>query len=249
MVHPACPRGGVIRRAAAAAAVAVLAGCTGPPATVPATATVVTFGDSVPAGTSCGCTAFPDLYARRITAESIDLARPGLTAAGMRAQLDTPRATDALRRASVVLIMIGANDLAAAFESGRGGPAYASAAASVRRDVSASLSRIRAVRGAGLPVIVLGYWNVVEDGEVGHSDYGADGAAEAALATDQANEALREVAKAAGVIYLSTSAALKGADARDDPTELLTSDGDHPNARGHEAIAQAVYTALPDPLH
>jgi acyl-CoA thioesterase-1 len=115
--------------------------------------------------------------------------------------------------------------------------------------VGASLSRIRALRGAGLPVIVLGYWNVVEDGKVGQSDYGADGAAEAALATDQANDALREAANAADAIYLSSSAALKGADNQDDPTDLLTSDGDHPNARGHEAIAQAVYTTLPDPLH
>ena len=238
---------GLIRRAVAMAAVAVLAGCTGQPPAARAGDTVVTFGDSVPAGTACDCTAFPELYAREIAARSIDLAQPGLTAADLRAQLDTPQAADAVRRASVVLIMVGANDLAAVFESGHGGgAAYASAAASVRRDVGASLSRIRVLRGAGRPVIVLGYWNVVEDGEVGHADYGTDGAAEAAIATDQANAALRQAAQAAGAVFLDTSAALNG---DGDPTDLLTSDGDHPNLRGHEAIAEALYTALPDPAH
>jgi acyl-CoA thioesterase-1 len=96
---------------------------------------------------------------------------------------------------------------------------------------------------------VLGYWNVVEDGDVGRSDYGADGAAEAAIATDQANTALRQAAQAAVAVFLDTSDALNGDDGDGDPTDLLTSDGDHPNRRGHEAIAQAVYSALPDPKH
>ena len=39
--------------------------------------------------------------------------------------------------------------------------------------------------------------------------------------------------------------AFKGDDRDQDPTALLAPDGDHPNAAGHQAIADALYAALP----
>ncbi|GAB1691649.1 SGNH/GDSL hydrolase family protein [Krasilnikovia sp. M28-CT-15] len=238
----------MIRRAVALLGVAVLGGCAAA-APMPTTAplTVVTFGDSVAAGTDCDCTPFPDLYAGRIGAHSINLAEAGSTAADVAAELDTDEGTEAVRGANVVLLMAGANDVADAFDANTGEQGYAQAADSVQREVTAALTRVRELRGPGVEVLVVGYWNVVEDGDVARVDYGDDGVAEAASATRYTDDALRRAAAAGGAAYLDTSAAFKGADGRANPTALLAEDGDHPNARGQAAIAAAVYEALPDP--
>jgi acyl-CoA thioesterase-1 len=196
---------------------------------------VVTFGDSVPAGTACGCTPFPDLYASRIGATSDNLSEPGFTSQDVRQQLETAKAEAAVRAANVVLVMAGANDLAPAFDTGDG--SYAGPAAQVEQNVSAVVAAVHTLRPAAA-VLVFGYWNVVEDGDVGRADYGDDGVAEAATATRYCNDALR--AAAAGARYVDTTAAFKG-----DPTGLLAADGDHPNAAGHRAIASVAYAVLP----
>ncbi|GAB1640323.1 SGNH/GDSL hydrolase family protein [Krasilnikovia sp. MM14-A1259] len=234
-------------------AVGALAGC-GAPLTrnlphTPSAVTVVTFGDSVPAGTSCDCTPFPDLYARRLGAgaRSVNLAEPGLTAGDVADELDTGEGAEAVRGASVVLLMTGANDLADAFDEHSGDSGYAEAAAGVQRNVTTALTRVHELHGEGVRVLVLGYWNVVEDGDVAREDYGDGGVAESATATRYADDALRRAASAGGAEYLDTSTAFKGADGRADPTALLSADGDHPNADGQAAIAAAVYRALPEP--
>ena len=202
---------------------------------------VVTFGDSVPAGTACGCTPFPDLYARMIGATSDNLAEPGFTSLDVRDQLATPPAQAAVRTATVVLVMAGANDLAAAFDTSGG--SYPSPAAQVEQNVTAVVADVHALRPSAA-VLVFGYWNVVEDGDVGRKDYGGYGVAEAADATQYCNDALRQAA--AGAIYVDTTTAVKGDSGEDDPTGLLADDGNHPNAAGHAAIAKAAFAALPN---
>jgi acyl-CoA thioesterase-1 len=64
-------------------------------------------------------------------------------------------------------------------------------------------------------------------------------------ATAYANNAVLGAARATGATYVSTSSVFKGANGRTDPTSLLAADGDHPNARGHQLIAQAPLGALP----
>jgi acyl-CoA thioesterase-1 len=226
-------------------AVLLLAGC-GPSATPaharPATdRTVVTFGDSVPAGTACDCTPFPGLYAAAIGAASDNLSQPGYVSADVRRQVAAAPAQVAVRAATTVLIMVGANDLAAAFAAGD--RAYAAPAAQVERNVTATVTAVHALRPAAR-VLILGYWNVVEDGAVGRADYGDTGVAESVTATRFCNDALRRSATATGVAYLDTTAAFKGADGSLDPTGLLASDGDHPNAAGHRAVAAAVREVL-----
>ena len=227
---------------ALALVLALLAGgCANPPAPTAAAPVVVTFGDSVPAGTACGCTPFPELYAQRIGAGSDNLAQPGFTSLDVRRQLGTRQAEAAVRTASVVLVMAGANDLAAAFDTGDG--SYPGPASQVERNVSAVVADVHTLSPAAA-VVIFGYWNVVEDGDVGRSDYGDDGVAEAAAATKLCNEALRRAAR--GALYLDTTTALKGDSGEQDPTDLLAADGDHPNAAGHRAIAAAAYAILPD---
>ncbi|AGL16780.1 SGNH/GDSL hydrolase family protein [Actinoplanes sp. N902-109] len=214
-------------RAAILVGTLLLAGCASPPATPP---TVVTLGDSVPAGTACGCDPFPVLYAEQQHATSMNLAVPGATSADVLAGLPAARGT--LTPASLVLLMVGANDLAAAFGNGT---SYATAAATVRDNVTRTITAIEAAHP--VPVVVLGYWSVVRDGRAGRAAYGSAGLRAAAAATAAANTALRAAAQDTGARYLDTTTAFHGPDGRADPTGLLAPDGDHPDARGHAAIA------------
>ncbi len=222
-----------MRRLAPLLALLLLAGCAHPAGPAAPLRTVVALGDSVPAGSACGCDPFPDLYARAQHAVDVNLAEPGYTSADVLAQLPADR--DVLASASEVLLMVGANDLAGAFDAD---DPYAPAAAAVRADVAATVTAIERIHP--VPVIVFGYWNVVLDGRVGTEHYGPDGVRAAAEATRYANNALRAAARQTGVRYVPTEAAFHGDDGGRDPTGLLAPDGDHPNAAGHAAIAALI---------
>jgi acyl-CoA thioesterase I len=215
------------------AALCCLAACgTAAPAALPASLAkvVVTLGDSVPAGTACDCDPFPALYARAQHAVDENLAVAGYTSADVLTQVTGAR--DTLADADEVVLMIGANDLAAAFDDDT---SYAQAAATMRANVAGAIDKVEAIRRT--PVVVLGYWNVVRDGKVGADEYGPDGVRRAATATAYANDGLEQAAAQTGATYVSTDAAFHGPDGSRDPTSLLASDGDHPNAAGHAAIA------------
>ncbi|WP_245665986.1 SGNH/GDSL hydrolase family protein [Actinoplanes subtropicus] len=204
----------------------------------PGTPTVVTLGDSVAAGAECDCDPFPALYTKDQHAIDVNLAESGATAADVRAQLPTDNG--ALSQAAEVLIMIGANDVADTIDDPT---TYAAAASGVQTDVTATIADIE--KAHSVPVIVLGYWNVVQDGRVGQKSYGPDGVRAATEATNMINNALAAAASTnAEAEYISTEPAFHGDDGNQDPTDLLASDGDHPNAAGQAAIA-ALLPALP----
>jgi acyl-CoA thioesterase I len=191
---------------------------------------VVTLGDSVPAGTACDCDPFPTTYAKAIHAVSVNLAVPGYTSADVLAQI--PGVRSRLAGADEVVLMIGANDLAAAFDADT---SLADAAATMQQNVTASIRAIDAVRAT--TVLVLGYWNVVQDGQVAAAAYGPDGVKRSVTATRYANDGLEAAAEQTHATYISTDEAFHGPDGSKDPTGLLAADGDHPNAAGHAAIA------------
>ncbi|UQU62397.1 SGNH/GDSL hydrolase family protein [Couchioplanes caeruleus] len=184
---------------------------------------VVALGDSVPAGTACGCDPFPVLYARAQRAAAVNLAVPGATSADVLNGL--PAARGPLTRADEVLVMAGANDVAPVFRGD-----YATAAAGVRTAVAATIAGIQGIHP--VPVVVLGYWSIVPDGRAGATDTRA-----AAKATAAVNDALRAAAHDSGARYVDTEPAFHGSDGAMDPTPLLAPDGDHPDAQGHAAIA------------
>ena len=169
----------MVSLAVAGCALAV-AGCAEPvpslPSEPPGTPVVVTLGDSVPAGTACDCDPFPDRYARLVSpaAVSVNLARPGDTSADVRTEVGDGAVRADLRRATVVLIMVGANDLAAAFAGGRTTAAYQASAGDVQANVAATVDAVAQAHGTPVTVLVLGYWNVVKDGAAGLAAYGAD---------------------------------------------------------------------------
>jgi lysophospholipase L1-like esterase len=246
-------------RRAAAAAVWIVVGASllAPPGwapsfrqPLPGGSAVVALGDSVPAGTACHCTPFPDLYAGLVTPgdQAVNLAHNGYTSADVRRQVGAAGLRAPLAAADVVLIMVGANDMAGVFTGSRDTASYQAVAARIDDDVAATVRRIRAIHSGPQPahVLVFGYWNVVEDGAVGRSDYDRDGLAAAETATRYANGALQAAARRVTAVYVPTYPAFKGADGSIDPTDLLAGDGDHPSARGHELIAQAAYAILPN---
>ncbi len=243
------------------AAVALAAGTAGarPAEAASRRLSVVAFGDSVPSGTACGCTSFVDLYAAmvahrtgsRVGVQNFAHQGNGNTSGDIRRQVQAPAAQAAIRGATTVIIMVGANDFIGPFDRDRrgscsGAGCYASTAGAVRDNVTATLQRIRSARRTPVSVVVLDYWNVVKDGRVGRAEYGAGGMAKALNATAYANRALHAAAQAQHAAYVSTRTAFRGRDDRQDPTPLLAADGDHPDARGHRRIAETVFGARPN---
>ncbi|MFG3685068.1 SGNH/GDSL hydrolase family protein [Micromonospora sp. NPDC047740] len=238
-----------LRRAAAIAmllSTAISGGEPPPPAAGPAAGAVVALGDSVPAGSACDCVPFPDLYARmQVPAvPSVNLARGGFSSDDVWAQLESPDTDEDLREAGVIMIMVGANDLAAAFDADGDDATYRRVAARVGANVAATIVRIRELHDGPVTVLVLGYWNVVKDGSVGLVEYGDAGMAQSATATRYVNQALHDAAAETAALYVPTYPAFKGVAGDQDPTDLLADDGDHPNAVGHELIARAANAAV-----
>ena len=58
------------------------------------------------------------------------------------------------------------------------------------------------------------------------------------------NAVISEAAAHQDAVYVDTRAPFKGDDGTKDCTELLASDGDHPNRAGHRTIATAILQAL-----
>jgi lysophospholipase L1-like esterase len=217
---------------------------------------VVSFGDSVPSGGNCGCSPFPFTYSGLVASHTgarvstTNFATGGFTSTDVRRQIETPAAKAAIRKASTVVIMAGANDFPGAYGRVRHGMpadvAYRPVAATVRANVEAMVRRIRTLHPGPVNVAILGYWNVFRDGKVGYSTLGAAGMASANKATAHANQALLQAAASTGSRYVFVYGTFKGKDGKTDPTPLLAFDGDHPNARGHRAIAGRLYAALPN---
>lgn len=211
----------------------------------------VAVGDSVPSGSACGCNPFPVQYADEVADHTghafrmINYAAGGATSDSVLRQVRSWNTRAAVHTASLAVVMVGANDFEDSFDRvlhhQQGAvSAYRPVAARMRANVIAIIRRLRVLR-PGIRVVVLDYWNVVKDGAVGRRLYGAWGVRVATDATSYANASLRYAAKVTGSTYVSTLREFKGADGRSDPTSLLASDGDHPNARGHAVIARGVF--------
>jgi lysophospholipase L1-like esterase len=218
-------------------------------------ALVVALGDSVPAGSVCDCrnfvSAYGDLLSRRLPrrAEVTNFAQGGAQTEDVLEQLHRPAVRQAIGDATTVLLMVGANDFYRPFKRVRGGASatteYRAAARQVRTNLEETIRQIRSLHDGPVTIVVLGYWNVVEDGRVARQDYGAVGVKAAESATAWANRALRAAARTDHAMYVSTYAAFKGSDGHKDPTALLAADGDHPNAAGHRLLARTVYGPVP----
>ena len=209
-------------------------------------------GDSVTAGTACGCTDFVTQYAAMLGARSGHAVRPvnlgvgGLTTSSLAAQLATPSVAASLSSADVVVVTIGANDLSPLITRWEQGGCSTSCVDAASRDAGAGLAAVLAkVRGATpahTRIQVTTYWNVFEDGDVADNDFGPGFATWSDAVTRSANTAIRTAAEADGDQVVDLYEPFEGRGERN-PTALLAADGDHPNAAGHRLIAQTLLDA------
>jgi lysophospholipase L1-like esterase len=245
----------------AALPAAALAADTGTPAagTTGATSTtrhtVLALGDSVPSGHHCDCRPFPQTYGALLGATTgvpvtVDnRAVSGLDTAGLLAQLRSPGVQAAVRASDVILVTIGANDFGSHHDQvvdGECGNGNADCVSdqlqAMRTRLAAALALIDRLR-QGLPtsVLVTGYWNVFEDGDVARRAYGETGLQASLRLTRRANAAIRSVATAAAARYVDLYRPFE--ESGRDVTSLMAADGDHPDAAGHELIARTLLAA------
>lgn len=227
-----------------------------PPSPAPAAPyRVVGLGDSVPAGTLCGCTPYVDQVGRQVAEQRgavstvHNLARAGLTTAGLVDQLRQSTVDREIADADLVIVTIGANDFdASRLTDPDCAPAdqfgcYRDTLAAQRARLATILDRIADLNtNPDNRVLVTGYWNVFLDGRVGRR-MGSEYTTASNALTIVDNAQIAAVSAGHGGTYVDIYTPFKGAGDRDD-TKLLASDGDHPNAAGHALIAQALLQAL-----
>lgn len=210
---------------------------------------VTGLGDSVTAGSACDCDDFVQQYARltsRATGRPVTAANlgvPGQTSAGLADLVRRPEVARQLAGSDIVLVTTGANDLGGALGDWQDGSCtqacFDAAMPSIAANVADVVGEIRRLRaGRATEVLVTDYWNVFVDGQVGAA-LGPRYRTLSDRVTRQANSAICAGAQRGGGTCVDLYAPFKG-DGSQDPTALLADDGDHPDADGHRAIAEAL---------
>jgi lysophospholipase L1-like esterase len=217
---------------------------------------VVALGDSVPAGGGCSCTPYPQLSASSLTipgtreVSATNAAVNGATSSDVLASITTDQDTEShVATADVVEIEVGANDVGYSTMCGTTVSCYQQAMPTVERNLRDIVARVHALAEThSVLVVLLDYWSVWLGGA--YAEAKGHAYVEAATAvTDQLNAVIRQTAAATGSAYVDLRAAFKGPDYSYDETHYLAPDGDHPNASGHQQIAQAVVDVITTTLH
>ena len=213
-------------------------------------------GDSVPHGTSCDCTPYPELTGAELTAPPdrtvtvTNDAVGGYTTADVLAQLESNAPViDHVRTADVVEIEIGANDVAYSSTCGTSVACYQPTLPVVEKNLAEIVARVHDLTaGHQVLVVLLDYWSVWLGGQYAAAQGDAYVTA-ATDVTDQVNALIKATASTTSSAYVDLRAAFKGPDYTYDETHYLAPDGDHPNAAGHQQIAAATITVIETTLH
>jgi lysophospholipase L1-like esterase len=148
-----------------------------------------------------------------------------------------------VRKADVVEIEIGANDVAYNKSCGTSVECYAPKLPAMEANLKAIVRRTRTlVSGRKFLVVLLEYWSVWLGGK--HAAAKGEAYVAAEEMTDRVDTAIASTAAKNGSAYVDLRAAFKGSSYAYDETHYLSSDGDHPNAAGHQKIAEAVKTVI-----
>ena len=213
---------------------------------------VLALGDSVPSGHACDCQPFPETYGSLLSADTgapvrVDnRAVGGLGTSGLLSQLHSSDMQAAVRGSDVILVTIGANDFGDHHDQvvdgdcgKRNSDCVSDELQSMREHLATALARIDSLRhGNPTTVLVTGYWNVFQDGDVARRAYGEMGLQASLQLTRRANAVIRSVATAAGARYVDLYQPFE--ESGRDVTSLMATDGDHPDAAGHALIARTL---------
>lgn len=236
---------------------ATLSPTTGTPSPTPSAVPyrVVGLGDSVPAGTLCGCASYIEQVGQQAAQQHADtaavknLAQPGMTTAGLAAQLRQSAVAEQIADADLIIVTIGANDFdqnlltAPTCQPATILACYQTALMTQRSLLSAILDQITTLHTQRPDrVLVTGYWNVFLDGQVARSRGAIYTQASNALTLAE-DTLIASVSAGHADTYVDIYTPFKGDGTKDD-TALLAADGDHPNAAGHALIAQTLMQAL-----
>jgi lysophospholipase L1-like esterase len=212
---------------------------------------LVALGDSVPRGTNCDCSPYPPLTAEKLTASTgrtttaTNDSVAGATTSDVLGQITSDRAeSEHLAAADVVEIEVGANDVAHTTKCGLDVGCYTSRIPAIEQNLTQIVRRVHELASRRhLLVVLLDYWSVWLGGKYAKAK-GSDYVATAEELTDKVNAVIKSTAAKSGSAYVDLRAAFKGPDYAYDETHYLSSDGDHPNAEGHERIAAAAAAVI-----
>jgi lysophospholipase L1-like esterase len=226
-------------------------------ATPSRTWSIVALGDSVPSGYNCKCTPYPQLSAQGLTSSTgqtvtaTNDAVAGYTTMNVLNQLKSDTSTiDQVRKADAVEINIGANDVPYNTKScGTSVDCYAPLVAPMQKNLAAIVSRVHDLTaGRKVLVVLLDYWSIWLGGTYAR-DKGHAYVSAARRMTAQVDAAIKTTASQSGSAYVSERRAFKGPSFGYIESHYLASDGEHPNAKGHQAIATTTDTVIQDTLH
>jgi acyl-CoA thioesterase-1 len=220
------------------------------------TSSIVALGDSVPAGTNCHCTPYPPLTAAALTASrgangtATNDAVPGYTTSDVLEQVSSDRRViEHVRDADVLEIQIGANDVAYSKSCGTTVDCYSPRIPTIEKNLTAIVDRVHKLTSHHkILVVLLDYWSVWLGGQYAAAK-GPDYVAAAEEMTDRVNTVIKSTAADSHSGYVDLRAAFKGPNYTYDETHYLSNDGDHPNAAGHQRIAEATEAVIRATLH
>jgi lysophospholipase L1-like esterase len=225
--------------------------------TTPQTWSIVALGDSVPSGYNCNCTPYPQLSAKGLssstgnTVTATNDAVAGYTTENVLKQLESDSAViDRVRKADAVEINVGANDVPYKSSScGTNVDCYTPLVAPMQKNLGAIVSRVRELTsGHKVLVVLLDYWSIWQGGTYARQK-GQDYVSAARQMTAQVDSAIKATASQTSSAYVSERRAFKGPSFGYIESHYLATDGEHPNAAGHQAIATATETVIKDTLH
>jgi lysophospholipase L1-like esterase len=218
---------------------------------------IVALGDSVPSGYKCNCTAYPSLSAKGLTATTgqtvtaTNDAVAGYTTTDVLQQLNSDDSViNHVCNADAVEINVGANDIPFNTNScGTSVECYAPLVSHVQKNLAAIVSRIDELTpGRKVLVVLLDYWSIWLGGTYAR-DRGHAYVSAARMMTAQVDTAIKTTATQSGSAYVSEREAFRGPSFGYIESHYLASDGEHPNAAGHQAIATAAETEIENALH
>ena len=118
----------------------------------------------------------------------------------------------------------------------------------MQKNLAAIVSRVHDLTsGHKVLVVLLDYWSSWLAGSYARKQ-GHDYVSVSRQMTAQVDNAIKTTASQSGSAYVSERRAFKGPSFGYIETHYLTTDGDHPNATGHQAIAKAAEAVIRDKL-